>query len=144
MWEWMTDNLATLIAAIMAFIGMVLSLFGIKVKGVNAPAGNAESKNFAALKVALEMLPNFITFSEKTNSGAPGEQKETFVLTFVESVYNARGVEFTDADRETIKKHIAAIVKATKAMHTDGENTNEKDRRHDIDGVTGLRAVASK
>lgn len=142
MFEWIADNAVTLFAAVLGAIGFVLSLFGIKVK---TPAVNVDaSKAFAALKVALEMLPNFITFSEKTNEGAPGEIKEAFVLTFVESVYNARGLEFSDADRETVKKHIASIVKATKAMHTtltEGKK-NEDNSRNDIDGVTGLRAIS--
>lgn len=145
MWNWISDNFASLGTVLVAFCSLVLSVFGIKAKG-KAPAASNSPKSFAALKVALELLPRFITFSEATNRNATGEEKEAFVLTYIESVYNARGIEFTEEDCNTIKKHIASIVKATKTMHTNsnGEKANETNSRNDIDGVTGLRAISSK
>lgn len=137
---WILDNFAAICAVIVSIISAVLSI--LAKKGINASTPGAAGDVYTALKVAVNMLPSLITFSENANEGKSGEAKKAFVITFIENMYAGRGLTMSDDDKKTIGTYIDEIVAATKAMHVGiGVKKNEENQRNDISGITGLRSI---
>ena len=135
---WIMDNFAAICSFIVAGLSFVLSI--MTKRGINTGSAGMQGDIYTALKCALRVLPNYITFSETANAGKTGEEKKAFVMTFIESMYAARGLTLDDDSRAEISTYIDNLVTATKVMHTGKDNAkNEENIRNDIDGVTGLR-----
>lgn len=138
MWTWILDNSAAICSFVVAVLSFVLSI--MTKRGINANSDGFAGSAYTALKSALRVLPNYITFSEDINKGKTGEEKKAFVMTFIESMYAGRGLELDDDSRAEISTYIDNIVAATKLIHTNGkDNKNEENKRNDISGITGLR-----